>query len=372
MKPSETRNRQDQSFPRDEYQSASSITHLKRGENGHVHAEAAVRGSTPDSTVESFAPVQQRKAGGKVKSGILGGLSIVELSKRVFYAVLADDCFGQAAQLAYYFLFALFPFLLFLITLLGYIPIPNLLDHLMDFLGRASPAEALALVRDHLHSLVNNPHSGLLSFGIIVALWTAASAVSAIMSGLNRAYGVEESRPWWRVRGLAMLLVIGLSLFMIAATVLLMFGPQLGNWLASEVGLGDVFALVWNILRWPVTIMLLMIGLAILYYFAPDVSQRWRWVTPGSMFAVIGWIIVSLGFSYYVANFSSYNATYGGIGAVIILLTWFYLTAAFILIGGKINAEIEHASLAGKAPGEKSLSMAPENKTRSDYVNQAE
>ena len=225
------------------------------------------------------------KLADKVESGSLGGLSITELSKRVFYEVLADDCFGQAAQLAYYFLFALFPFLLFLITLLGYIPIPNLLDHLMDFLARASPAEALALVRDHLHSLVSHQHSGLLSFGIILALWTAASAISAIISGLNRAYGVEESRPWWKVRGLAILLVIGLSLFMIAATVLLMFGPQLGNWLASEVGLGDVFALIWNIMRWPVSIMLLMIGLAILYYFAPDVSQRWRWVTPGSMFA---------------------------------------------------------------------------------------
>ena len=291
MKPSrEPPRRHDQSLPLDEYQSTSPSTQSEHQENARPNSEASVQRqcTVPASAAGSFSASQQRKAGGKVESGSLGGLSITELSKRVFYEVLADDCFGQAAQLAYYFLFALFPFLLFLITLLGYIPIPNLLDHLMDFLARASPAEALALVRDHLHSLVSHQHSGLLSFGIILALWTAASAISAIISGLNRAYGVEESRPWWKVRGLAILLVIGLSLFMIAATVLLMFGPQLGNWLASEVGLGDVFALIWNIMRWPVSIMLLMIGLAILYYFAPDVSQRWRWVTPGSMFAVIG------------------------------------------------------------------------------------
>ncbi len=297
---------------------------------------------------------QESNQGRKTRVWELGGLGVIELSKRVFHDVLANDCLGQAAQLAYYFLFALFPFLLFLTTLLAYIPVPHLLDQLMSSLARTLPTEALEIVQAHVRSVVSQQRTGLLSFGIIAAVWTASSAIVAVMNGLNRSYQVEESRPWWKMRGLAILLVIGLSLFMIGATALLMFGPQLGNLIASAVGLGDVFTLAWNIMQWPVSIALLMMGLAILYYFAPDVVQEWRWVTPGSMFTVLGWIIASLGFSYYVTNFSSYNVTYGSLGAVIVLLTWLYLTAVFILVGGEVNAEIEHASPEGKAPGEKS------------------
>ena len=314
-------------------------------------ATAAVEGSPTQP--------QQNSSGHGTGAWSLGGLGVTELSKRVFNEVLDDDCLGQAAQLAYYFLFALFPFLLFLTTLLAYIPVPQLLDQIINLLSQTLPTEALSLVQDHLRTLVSQPRGGILSFGIIAALWTASSAILAVAEGLNRAYDVQESRSWWKVRGLAMLLVIGLSLFLIAAMVLLLFGPQLGGWIASAVRLGEVFALTWNIVRWPVIIVLLMMGLAILYYFAPDVEQRWRWVTPGSVFAVLGWILTSLGFSYYVANFASYNATYGGIGAVIVLLTWFYLTAIFILVGGEVNAEIEHASPQGKDPGEKSSPATP-------------
>ena len=268
----------------------------------------------------------------------LGRLGLRLWGKRVYNELLDSNCLGQAAQLAYYFLFALFPFLLFLTTLLGYIPVPELLDQILALVSRTLPGEAVSLVQDHVRTLVNQQRGGLLSFGIIAALWTASSAIMAVTEGLNCAYSVAESRPWWKVRGIAMLLVIGLSLFMIAATVLLIFGPQLGSWIANGVGLGEVFTLTWNIVRWPVSIVLLMLSLAILYYFAPDVKQPWRWITPGSVVAVIGWIIASLGFSYYVTNFASYNATYGSIGAVIVLLTWLYLTSAFILLGGEINA----------------------------------
>jgi len=287
------------------------------------------------------------------KGWLRGRLRFGSWGKRLYNKIFADNCFGQAAQLAYYFLFALFPFLLFLTTLLAYIPVPQLLEQIMNLLSRALPGEALSLVQDHIHTLVNQPRSGLLSFGIIVALWTASSAILAVAEGLNHAYSVEESRPWWKVRGIAMLLVVGLSLFMIAATVLLIFGPQLGSWIAKGVRLGEVFALTWNLVRWPVSIVLLMFGLAILYYFAPNVEQPWRWITPGSIVAVIGWIVTSLGFSYYVTNFASYNATYGSIGTVIVLLTWLYLIGVFILIGGEVNAASDYASCEGKPREEK-------------------
>jgi membrane protein len=283
----------------------------------------------------------------------LGGLSVKEFAWRVINKVQSDDCFGEAAQLAYYFLFAIFPFFLFLTALLAYLPIPNLMDQIMSLLAQALPTQALDLVRDNVTSLTTEPRGGLLSLGILVSLWASSSAIVATTEGLDRAYEVSDSRPWWKVRASAILLTIGFSLFIIAALILLMFGPHLGSWLAHAVGLGDIFEIAWNILRWPVIVVLMMIGLAILYYFAPDVEQEWQWVTPGAVFVTIGLIIACLGFSYYVNNFGSYNKTYGSIGAVIVLLTWMYLTGFFIIVGGEINAVIEHAAPSGKDPGEK-------------------
>jgi membrane protein len=286
----------------------------------------------------------------------LGGLSVKELGRRVIHEIQEDDCFGRAAQLAYYFLFALFPFFLVLTTLLGYLPIPNLMDRLMEMLGEMLPGDALQLVQDNVHDLVTRPRGGLLSFGILAALWTSSSAITAIIDSLNRAYDVQEGRPFWKVRLIAVLLTIGLSLFIIVSLVLLTFGPQIGSWIADQVGLGRLFQVAWNLLRWPVIVGLLILAMAIVYYVGPDVEQRWQWITPGSIIAVLGWLVASLGFSYYVNNFGSYSATYGSIGAVIVLLTWMYVSGFFILVGGEINSEIEHAAASGKDPGEKPLS----------------
>jgi membrane protein len=282
-----------------------------------------------------------------------GGLGVTELGRRVIAEIRDDDCLGRAAQLAYYFLFALFPFFLFLTTLLGYLPIPDLLDRLLETLGQMLPGDALRLVEDNIRQLVTGQRGGLLSFGILAALWTSSSALTAIIDSLNRAYDVEEGRPFWKVRLTAIGLTVGLSAFIVVALVLLTFGPQLGRWVADLVGLGRVFEVTWNVVRWPVIVGLLVVAIALLYYFAPDVEQSWQWITPGSACAVLGWLLASLGFAFYVNRFGSYNATYGSIGAVIVLLTWMYVTGLFVLIGGEINAEIEHAAPGGKDPGEK-------------------
>jgi membrane protein len=285
----------------------------------------------------------------------LGGLSLKELGGRVVNESLSDNITGFAAELAYYFLFALFPFLLFLTALIGYIPIPDLFDRILALLAAVMPSEALTLIKDTLREVVSNQKGGLLSVGILLSVWTASSAVAAIGDALNSAYGVRDTRPFWKTRGIAILLTIALAAMVLGSMILLVFGPQLGHWIANFAGLGAVFDIVWNLVRWPLTIILLVLGAAVLYYFLPDVEQQWKWITPGSVFAVIAWILASLAFSYYVNNFSSYNATYGSIGAVIVLLTWMYLTGLFLLVGGEINAEIEHASAEGKAPGHKKL-----------------
>jgi membrane protein len=275
---------------------------------------------------------------------------VKELVYRLIKAIHDDDCFGRAAQLAYYFFFALFPFLLFLTTLVGYIPVPNLTDRIMELLVQILPGNASHLVEDNVHELVTVQRGGLLSFGIVAALWTSSSAVAAIINGLNRAYGVEEGRPFWKVRGIAILFTIGFSLFLVVSMVLLTFGPWIGGWIAALVGSGSAFRIAWNLLRWTAILVLLMLAVVILYDFGPSVDQEWRWITPGSAFAVLAWIAASLGFAYYVNKFTSYNAAYGSIGAVIVLLTWMYLTGFFILVGEEINAVIEQRAQKGKAP----------------------
>ena len=162
------------------------------------------------------------------KTGFLGGLSPKELATRVVKEVQEDDCLGWAAQLAYYLLFAVFPFLLFLTALLGFLPIPNLMERLLAGLAMVVPGEAVTLLQDNIRQLVTAQKGGLLSFGILAALWSSSSAVVAITAALNQAYDVEEGRPWWKVRGIALLLTMGLSLFLLLAMVLLLFGPQLG------------------------------------------------------------------------------------------------------------------------------------------------
>jgi len=283
---------------------------------------------------------------------VLGGVPVTALVKRVLSKAWADDCLGKAAQLSYAFLFALFPFLLFLTTLLGYLPVPNLMEQIIALLAAVLPGDALHLIQDNIRTLVTTQHGGLLSFGIFAALWTAASAVRVIIETVNRAYGVQDGRPFWKVWGIALLFTIGLPLFMLVSMTLVIFGPKIGGWMAAQIGLGALFQGLWNMLRWLVSLVLLLVAIAPVYAWAPDVAHAWRWITPGSVFAILATLLTSLGFSYYVTHFGSYDATYGSIGAVIVLLTWMYLTGLFLLVGGEINAAIAHASLDGEPAGE--------------------
>src|SRR5215831_11459889 len=325
--------------------------HKERRPMGQGQAGVRVRGAATAPPPLATPPPEAAPT----KPSWIGGLGMTELATRVVKEVQEDDCLGGAAQLAYYLLFAVFPFVLFLTALLGYLPIPNLMERLLAALATLLPGEVVTLLQDHVRQLVMEQKGGVLSFGILAALWASSSAVVAIIEALNRAYDVQEGRPWWKVRGVALLLTIGLSLFIVIAMVLLIFGPQLGDWLASLVGLGKVFELFWNILRWPVSAGVLAVAMAVVYYYAPDVEQQWQWMTPGAVFVVLATIVASLGFSVYVSHFGAYNKTYGSIGAVIVFLTWLYLTGLCLLVGGEINTEIEHAAPGGKAPGRKTI-----------------
>jgi membrane protein len=259
-------------------------------------------------------------------------------ARDVTAGVLEHQSLGSAAQIAYYLLFATFPFLLTLASLLAFLPIPNLMGWLLSLLGEIVPSAAVDLMRNSVGRLVTRQHSGLLLLGIVISLWAAANAVESIMQGLNRVYELREHRPFWKTRGIALLLALGVSFFTVLGLLGIWFGTRVSHWWAGRGGLGPLPVQVWDVARWPLVLLLLIGASDQLYFFGPSVRQRWRWVTPGAVVAVLGWVAASLGFSAYVRHFGSYNATYGSIGAVIILLTWMYLTAFFILLGAEINA----------------------------------
>jgi membrane protein len=195
----------------------------------------------------------------------------------------------------------------------------------------------------------------LLSVGIVVALWSASAGVRSTMNALNTAYGVEEGRPAWKRYPLSIIYTIGLAAMLLLAAGLMILGPQVMGWLAGQIGFEQLFVAIWIWIRWPVAVLLLMQAVAVVYYVMPDVEQKFRFITPGSILAVVIWIAASLEFGYYTQNFANYNATYGSIGAVIILLFYFYLSAAVLLFGAEMNAMIEHHSPEEKDPGKKQV-----------------
>ena len=276
-----------------------------------------------------------------------------DLFKKTWAEFQADNGMGLAAQLAYYFFLALFPALLFLIALASFLPAHDLVTRVVGMLQGVAPEEVITIVRDQLTNIANGQQGGLLSFGVIAALWSSSAAMVAIIDALNRAYDVEDSRPWWKQRLIAVGLTLGVALFMLVSFALIVVGPQMADWIASRVGLGAAFTLTWKILQWPLVFALVATAIGFIYYFAPDVDQDFVWITPGSLVATVLWMLGSLAFRFYVVNFGSYNETYGAIGGVMVLMLWLYLTGLSIIIGAEMNAEIEHASPHGKAAGEK-------------------
>jgi membrane protein len=276
-----------------------------------------------------------------------------ELLKRTAKETHADDCLGLAAQLAYYFFLALFPTVLFVLALASFFPLTNFIDDAVRALRPIAPADVLTLLEDQLRRISNADSGGILTIGILGAIWSSSAAVVAIVGSLNRAYDIEEGRPWWKVRLTAIGLTIALAVLVLTSFTLILAGPTLAERLASSFGLGGVFEWTWKIVQWPLAFLLVSTAVGLVYYFAPDADQDWVWITPGAVLGTLLWFVVSLVFKFYVGNFADYNATYGAVGGVIVLLLWFYISGLAILVGAELNAEIEHASPHGKAPGEK-------------------
>ncbi|MHA6495327.1 YihY/virulence factor BrkB family protein [Pseudomonas borbori] len=282
----------------------------------------------------------------------LPNVSIVTVIKRTVADFIDDELPTYASALAFQLFFSLFPFLLFLIALIGVLDLQSFFDWLREQAALVMPQAAMELV-DPVIEQLQTQKAGLFSVGILVALWTASAAVRSVMDATNKAYGVTEGRPIWKRVPLSLLYTVAIAGTLLMAAGLMIVGPQVIGWLAHYLGLEQVVITLWTWLRWPIVVILLMVVVAVVYYVAPDVEQEFRFITPGSVLAVVVWIVGSLGFGYYAQNFADYNATYGGIGAIIVFLLYLYISSAVLLFGAELNAVVEHLAEEGKNEGEK-------------------
>jgi membrane protein len=270
-----------------------------------------------------------------------------------------DHLFTGAAALSYYLLFALFPGLLFMLTLLPYLPIHNLQHTVMNFFQQVMPGDAAKTIQGVVTEITTQKRGGLLSIGLVLALYSASSGLAAVMEQLNITYDVGESRPFWKVRGIALLLTVLFGAMMIGSGVAIVFGGVLQEYLSTHLLVPAAALVIFAIFRWLVVLVLLLGAFASVYYFGPDVEQKFAFITPGSMIGTLVLTAASLAFRYYVQDFSNYAASYGSLGAVIILMLWLYIAGLVVMLGSEVNSLLEHYSADGKKKGEKTEPTAP-------------
>jgi len=298
----------------------------------------------------------------------LGGLTLRQLTLRVWHGINDDDVFGRAGQIAYGFLFAVFPLFMFLLAILGIVAGPHsaIQQHLVLESTDAMPPAAAQVVQHVIRETTQASGSGKLSFGLVLTLIAATSAMTNVMDTLNAAYNVRETRSLLKFRGIAIGLTVAIGILIVIALTIVLYGNGIANHVGNLVGLSGVATWAWKIAQWPLAVFFLLLSFALIYYFSPDVEfPVWHWISPGSVAGVFLWALVSFGLRVYLHFFNSYSKTYGSLGAVMILLLWFYVTGVAILIGGEVNAEIENAAAKRGAPeakekGEKKPGTKPE------------
>jgi len=286
-------------------------------------------------------------------------LGLVEFFKRTAKEINEDHLAAFAGNLTYKGLFALFPFAVFLLSLLGLFGAPDLLNSLIEQARIVLPNDVVGLLEDQLLSIAETRAEGAFTAGAIVsfllALWGVSGAFRSVMEAMNVMYEIEEDRSFWKVYGISVFLSLGVAALLITALVLVVFGPEIGGAIADVVGLGYVFELVWNVVKWPVLICVVLFSFALVYYFAPAAEQRFRYVSPGSIMAVTMWLLFSLLFRLYVENFGSYSATFGSFAGIIILMLYIYYSSFIMLVGAEMNQVIEEHAPEGKNEGAKTL-----------------
>lgn len=274
----------------------------------------------------------------------IGGVDLAPFAKKVFKESSSDDISGLAAELSYRFFLALFPFFIFLAALGGFIATAvssgDPTQRLMDQIGGALPADARSILQDQLSGVLNSRSGGLLSVGIVGAIWASSGAAKALIKALNRVYGVPETRSFWTSTSLALAMTLAASVAIIGSFGLLLATQAFGSEIAAAIGAGAAFQLTVTILRWPVVMLLVLFAVGLIYWLAPNRHVPFRLFSPGAVAFTLVWLLTAIAFGLYVANFGSYNKTYGALGGVVVLLTWLYLTNLTLLLGAEVNATL--------------------------------
>jgi membrane protein len=293
----------------------------------------------------------------------LGGLSWRKLAVRVWQSLNDDDIFNRSAQLAYYFFLALFPALICLTSVIGMIAGSGARLHqtLINYLSTIMPHAVFELVARTMEHTIERSGGGKFSFGLIAALWSATAGMRAVEDTLNAVYNVKESRPLWKVYGIAITATIVCGLLVILALAVILCGDTVANLVATEVALGPIATWGWKVLQLGIAFAFVAVVFSFAYYFCPDIERpRWRWITPGSLAGITTWVVASLAFRLYLHFSHSYTATYGGLGAVMVLLLWFYVTGMMLLLGAEVNAVID-AAIASRTslPNDRKIRTLP-------------
>ena len=281
------------------------------------------------------------------------GITLKGFAKDFYTRFLDSDLSGIAAELSYYFLFSIFPFLVFIVALAAYLPLQDTVQEWLGRMAQFMPKEAMGIIQDHLNGLFNNQRPRLLSVGVLVTIWSASRGVNAFITGLNIAYGVKDKRSWFKIQGIAIAMTLASLLLIFVALAVLVLGGKIGFFIADHLQLGKYYNILSSGLRWPLAALVIMTTVGVNFYILPDVKQSFKFIAPGSIIGTLLWLLVTWGFTVYAGHFGNYNATYGSIGGVIVLMTWLYLSALIFLIGGQINAILENASPDGKDRGER-------------------
>lgn len=267
--------------------------------------------------------------------------------KELLVRIKNVDISGLGSQLAFFFLLALFPLLIFLMTLLPFLNIDQ--DQIFLLIRDYAPESVYTLLHDTLSDILKNRNGGLLSVGALATIWSASKGMNAITKGLNQSYYVEESRSFIVARGMSVVFTVALIGVLVVALLLPVFGEQIGSLAFSYFGMEEGFLKLWASLRWILPPILIFLVFVMLYWIVPNKKIHFASAVPGALFATAGWILTSVAFSYYVGNFASYSATYGSIGTIIVLMMWLYLSAIILLLGGLLNAVFTERTQAKKA-----------------------
>jgi membrane protein len=274
----------------------------------------------------------------------ISGLSPLKLAQGLFRRIGQDELFTRAAALSYYFIFALFPMLLSLLAIVGmFAQATDLHGKLGQQLGQLMPPSALKLVEVTMREISIYSSRWKAGLGLALALWSGSGGMGCIMDFLDRSRRVRESRPLWERQAVALGLTALVSGLGFVSLVIVIAGETLAAFVGERTGLSWTTVAIWDVVQWPIALFFVVFALALIYRFGPAVPRPWRWITPGSVVAVLVWVMASLLFRLYLRFFSTYGRSYGSLGAVMVLLLWLYITGAAILLGGEIDAEIESA-----------------------------